>query len=594
MARMIPPLVSGDTPRGEKQLFSKLREDPRTADWIVFHSFDIRRHIVRSEGEADMLIVVPGLGVLCIEVKGCDVARRDGLWVYSYSQPKTSPVGPFRQASDAAHSIRKYLGQKDPSLGNLMVYSAVIFTEIDFGERSLEWESWQVIGRTDFLRHPISALITKLLEHAHERCRNRVPVPYWYTDSTSRPTKKQTDSIAKLLRGDFEYVGTARNGVALAEAAICHFTEEQFDAIDHLADNRRVLFKGPAGTGKTFLALEAARRAVRERRNVALLCFNSLLSNWLKHETEALASEAKSNGLSFYVGTLSGLMINISRAQIPQPADSDFWEQTLSALTADVLLGGSQDTPSFDFLLIDEAQDLLTNPFLDVFDLLLEGGLVGGRWAMFGDFERQAIYSESMGAVGLDLLGSRVGREISTYSLRINCRNAPRIAEAVTITSGMSPGYSRVLNQVESADVEPLFYRSAAQQKEMLQATIARLLRSFAPDQIVILSNRSDALCCASTMPEGVNGVRFVPFRDASDNDRVVRYASIYSFKGMESPAVVLTDVENIDDEQSKALLYVGMSRARIQLYVVMKDRLRSAYDILLDEGLKAALGRGD
>ncbi|MBK7063412.1 MAG: ATP-binding protein [Rubrivivax sp.] len=130
-------------------------------------------------------------------------------------------------------------------------------------------------------------------------------MPAWY-GSQSRPTLRQLEAVLRLLRPDFEYTASARNDVELAEAAIRRFTDEQFEAIDHLEDNRRVLFKGPAGTGKTFLAIEAARRAVRAGRTVALLCFNSLLASWLKHEAESIAQEAKARALSFYVGFFRG------------------------------------------------------------------------------------------------------------------------------------------------------------------------------------------------------------------------------------------------------------------------------------------------
>src|SRR5207249_2085713 len=132
----------------------------------------------------------------------------------------------------------------------------------------------------------ISTLVARIFDHAHSQCRNRRPVPSWYADRTSRPTVKQAEAVLRLLRSDFEYTASLRNGVELAEAAIRRFTEEQFDAIDHINENRRVLFKGPAGTGKTSLAIEAARRAIRARKSTALLCFNNLLSHWLRQETE--------------------------------------------------------------------------------------------------------------------------------------------------------------------------------------------------------------------------------------------------------------------------------------------------------------------
>lgn len=591
MARMIPPLVAADAPKGEKQLFAKLRDDPNAKDWLVLHSFDIRRHVARAEGEADMVIVVPGLGVLCIEVKGCGVVREGGLWRYSYNPPKTSTVGPFRQASQAAHSIRQYLALKDSSLASLVFHSAVLFTEVDFADKSLEWEPWQIIGRTEFLRQPISSLVTRVLEAAHSQCRSRKPVPAWY-GSQSRPTLRQLETVLRLMRPDFEYTASTRNDVELVEAAIRRFTDEQFEAIDHLEDNRRVLFKGPAGTGKTFLAIEAARRAVRAGRSVALLCFNSLLASWLKHEAESIAQEAKARSISFYVGSFSGLMLSIAKINVPAAANQEFWGVELPMRAVDALLTDGRDLPSFDLLLVDEAQDLLSEPLLDVMELMLNGGLGSGCWAMFGDFERQAIYADKSATLGLDSLRNRTADSVSTYRLRINCRNATRIAEAVTITSGMSPGYSRILNTADSADVEPVFYRSPSHQGDLLLATIAKLLKSFAPAEIVVLSMRADASSCVARQARDQTGCHFASYREDPGDGASIRYSSVHAFKGLEAAAVVLTDIEGIEDDQAKALLYVGMSRARIRLHVLMHERLRSSYDSMLDAGLKAALRR--
>ena len=591
MARMIPPLISADAPRGERQLFAKLRDDPMTREWLVLHSFDIRRHVVRAEGEADMLIVAPGLGVICIEVKGCNVARENGLWKYFYDPPKISPVGPFRQASQAGHSIRQFLSSRDQFLGTLLYHSAVLFTEIDFPDKSLEWEPWQIIGRTDFLRHPISTLITRALEAAHSQCSARKPTPAWY-GTHSRPTIKQREIILKYLRPDFEYLASARNEVEVAEADLKRFTEEQYEALDHLEDNRRVVFKGPAGTGKTFLAIEAARRALSDGRNVALFCFNGLLAAWLRREIEPLIKLASERSLSFYVGSLSSLMLNIAKIVVPTNNDNNFWSIELPLLAVDKLLDDGVNSPIFDLLLIDEAQDLLSEPFLDVIELIVKGGLAGGNWAMFGDFERQAIYADKSATSGLDRLRGRSSDSVSTFKLRINCRNATRIAEAVTITSGLSPGYSRVLYSADSADVEPVFYRNLSHQGELLHSSITKLLQLFAASDIVILSMRADRTSCAASYSAQHVGFNLTPYRLVQEGGTSIRYSSVHAFKGLEAAAVVLTDIENIDDEQAKALLYVGMSRARVSLHVFMNERLRSSYDSMINSGLKAALRR--
>ena len=145
---------------------------------------------------------------------------------------------------------------------------------------------------------------------------------------------------------------------------------------------------------------------------------------------------------------------------------------------------------------------------------------------------------------------------------------------------------------MDSADVEPAFYRSAAHQGELLLSTIARLLKSFAPREVVVLSMRADASSCVGRLEREQAGWHFAPYREDAEEGASVRYSSVHAFKGLEAPAVVLTDIEGIGDEQAKALLYVGMSRARVELHVLMNERLRSSYDAMLTAGLKAALGR--
>lgn len=588
MAKMIPPQIAAKAPQGEQLLFRKLRDDPQTKDWVVFHSLDIRRHLTRIEGEADLVVAVAGLGILCIEVKGCGVTRNAGLWTYHYAPPKTSSVGPFRQASDAAHSLRKHVGTRDASFLPLVFYSAVVFTEVDFSERSVEWEPWQVIGKTDLLRNPISRLLQRVLEHAHAKLKSVSPSLPWY-GSRSRPTAKQTETLISLLRPDFEYPVVGGVALELAEQSIRRFTEEQFHALDLIEENPRILFKGPAGTGKTLLAVEAARRTVRDRRSAALICFNHLLGAWLKGATEDIARDAAQIGVAFFAGTAASMMLAISRVNVPPGAGSAFWNSDLPSMVAEGLLTGNVAPVSYDMLVLDEAQDLLSEAVLDVLELVTAGGFAAGRWALFGDFERQAIYANSNAQPGLDRLKARSGGSYTVYPLRINCRNARSIADLVTLASGLVPGYSRILADTEAADVEPVFYRSPVHQMEQLESVLKRLTRKFSADQIVVLSMRSDTESCAAHASELMHGVRLVPYRWEHVQERSARYATVHAFKGLEAAAIVLTDIESLDDDQTKALFYVGMTRARLSLVLLMADRVRTRYDSLLLEGYRAA-----
>jgi hypothetical protein len=579
MARMIPSSFPIKTPVGERDLFEKLRGDPDTTGWVVLHSLDLKKHQSKIEGELDMVVLVPGQGVLCIEVKGCDVSRLDGKWIYPYG---TSIEGPFKQASRAMHSLRDYLVDKDRSLSKLMFFSAVVFTRVNFDEQSPEWHPWQFINKLSFVRRPVSYNINNIFIRAHQHVASCSSSVSWYSGVHSRPSESQVRKMIALLRDNFEYSVSSRSDLESLEQRITQFTDEQFESLDLLRENERVLFKGPAGTGKTFLALEAAKRAVFEGKRVLLVCYNSLLGEWLEAQTELFSDDP----IKLKCGTFHSLLLEI--AKVPPKNTAEYWRKELPVIAADRLLDDKYPWPIFDMLVIDESQDLLEEEYLDVLDLLLKGGLAGGKWAFFGDFERQAIYMAegSRGAQkAIESLCDRAPHH-AKYSLRINCRNARQIADTLAITSGLAPGYRKVLHDIEGADVDPLFYSSAAEQESKLAYAILDLKKTFKAGEIVVLSMRNDESSCAGGASSIIAGIKLSPIRKVQDG-YTIPFTSVHAFKGLEAPAVIITDIDILNDERARALLYVAMSRARVRLFLLMHESCRKSYDRLLDVGLQ-------
>jgi hypothetical protein len=261
MAHLIPPTIPADEPsEGERLVFERFGNDHAHGDWTVFHSLDIANHRRQLEGEIDFLCVAPGKGVLVLEVKGChELHRGQGLWYYG-NDHRGDSRGPFKQASEAMHSIRGRLVKRHPELAHVVFWSAVCFPFIDFREPSEEWHSWQVIDGRALRARSIGDLCEGVLDQARKLLvEKQIP---WFHAEEHAPTEQQCQALVNALRPDFEFFESPKSRVRRLDEEIKHFTEEQFAALDQIEANPRIVFDGPAGTGKTLLAIEAARRSI--------------------------------------------------------------------------------------------------------------------------------------------------------------------------------------------------------------------------------------------------------------------------------------------------------------------------------------------
>ncbi|MFD9653492.1 nuclease-related domain-containing DEAD/DEAH box helicase [Streptomyces mirabilis] len=544
---MIPPIIPPNAAPGERLVFERLASDPATRDWTVLHSLELAQHVRQVQGEADFVVIVPGKGIAVIEVKSHRQVTYDEQGWKLGSQRPTSR-SPFKQADEAMHSVRSYLMSRNVQLRDTLFVSGVWFTHVRASlPASPEWHPWQILDRSDFGQGAGRAVL-RLLDNGrahHSGLRALPPTP--------GPDPQKTKDILKSLRPRVELATGSADLRRERNAQLTSFLEEQYDALDAMDGNNRVLFTGPAGSGKTFLALEASRRESARGKSGWLLCYNRALGMDLeKRATGAPLLNA---------GSLHSTLRSISGLDIPDDASDSFWQGDLVDAALEKLLDGGFER---DFLIIDEVQDLAAPGYLDALDLMVKGGLAGGRCLFFGDFERQALY-------GLDdshrTLTTRVSA-IPTYTLTANCRNLPRIGETVKVLAAMSPGYRRFRRQDDGFQPRYYWYGAHDKQDKLLGQAIRDLRDDgFELDEIMVLSPRKAGSAAAVCRDSWLRRVLVEASRPVPQGH--VGYSTIHAFKGLEAPAVILTDIDEPLLPQFEALLYVGLTRPRDRLSIL-------------------------
>ena len=582
MARMIPPYISDKVKStGEKLIFDLFENDPATEDWIVLHSLGLSQHATRLYGEIDFVVLAPGLGIFCLEVKSGEVCRSQGLWKFTnrFGQTNTKPYGPFEQAGDGMFSllgaVKSEFG-RDSHLSRLTFGYGVMFPHILFSAEGLDQEPWQIYDRAS-RRRPVSEYIRRLARSTQRKLENQP----WYDRIKSLPTKANIEELAEFLRGDFERLISPRDQLGDIEERLNRYTTEQYQCLDQLRDNSRCLFQGAAGTGKTMIALESARRHRFAGYRVLLVCFNALLGSWLAAQFDA-SPKADNLVVDSFHRFLT--RVGVRSEQIPNAVhDDDYFKYDLPLMTLQVIDRGGIQT--FDSLIVDEGQDLIRPEYLDVFDCLLKGGLAGGNWEMYCDFEKQAIYSDDTASEMMVLLEERA--DFARFRLTTNCRNTRPIGKQTVLLSGFEiPPF--LPTKIEGAPVDYYFYQDRADEIEKLSGLLGEWRRRKIPARsITILSPYKFESSCVAGLDRGIFRVLDLgsyPRRlGASDQ---TTFCTIHSFKGLENSYIVLTDIDHLDDNEFRSLLYVGMSRARGKLSVFIHERARSVYNRLLEKSV--------
>lgn len=513
-----------DNRHAERAVWQALRDQlPDSA--ALFHSVPLLEGV--NEREIDLLVAWPGVGIAAVEVKGGHVTRDAQGW-HQESAGAKHKIDPVVQAQDGKKMLERYLRQH--SSGTTASASAHVvafpYTKVPGTWHAPDCPRSAVIDSQDL---PVAADV--LARAIGVQGEGRAPL-------TDAGLEVLVDLVAGRLVGQTSLLSATEEN----DQRIDRMTQDQRSTLDRLRYHRRLRVIGGAGTGKTWLAMEQARRLARDGERVALVCYSRGLARWF--ERQALAWPRKERPA--YVGLFHQLPVEWG-AEAGADDDTDYWERRLP-LQLGELAGQRSQAELFDSVVVDEGQDFGELWWRSLLACLRDPS--GGGLYVFMD-EAQRVFSRH-GEVPID---------IPPFVLDENIRNTKRIAQLFSSLSG-----EKLRPRGMQGPAVRLYDVPTKHVLTTVDDVVEGLLdEGFAPGQVALLTTQQ-------RHPEQRNAVDvggWAAYWDAFFAEEDVFYGHVLGFKGLERPVVVLAVNGFKQPERAKEMLYVGLSRARTLLVLV-------------------------
>ena len=299
MTTIIPdlsdPQLNDLRSQGEAKVYRALR-DKLPGDYVVLFQVGwiLRREEERArDGETDFLICHPDYGYLCVEVKGGGVGfdAATSQWFSIDRQYRRHKIkNPISQALRAKYSVLSKLNEhrrwRGVSPGNVLLGHAVFFPDIDNADALSRADlPAALIGSATDLQDP-RGWIDSVFAYWGSTARNFTPLG-----------RNGVEVVREVFARSFEVAPLVSSRLAEQEARRLVLTQDQIRVLDFLRSHRRVAVRGGAGTGKTVLALEKARRLADEGFRTLLTCYNRPLAD---HLASLCADSASLDVMNFH------------------------------------------------------------------------------------------------------------------------------------------------------------------------------------------------------------------------------------------------------------------------------------------------------
>lgn len=595
MARMFPakfphPHSQDSGIVGERMVYEALSEMP--AGWtVIYNSW---RHLLAPKAgsnneehvsyEADFIVLIPNKGIVVLEVKNWQRGKvENGRWL----RGRTDGTGfdeikygsPLNQACRASKNLqvelKKYFRWGYGANSNMEFRCAAILlgrVEEFTGMEEVEADAQAVnqMCRTHkFRKVPRNEVYDRLYLCGAEALNNLQHRLNQLFCFENRTTAEELDDVRRYLLQNMVFKVDA----ATANRIIDHAAAPLQAILPMLEESPSgVHVKGCAGSGKSSMLCAEAVRQARSgaQKRVLILCFNRNLTEYLRSKPMLQAASVRK------FGSAAALELDnfqdvadclCRRAGVPGTTASGAFQPGV----IEALCHWLEKTPQYkvDSVFVDEAQDFYEDWWKVVKALLKPEG----KLYLFSDAGQQ-LYN----------------RSADMPPLPVRLRLTRNLRNTAAISSFASAVFSDADHQVEhlalsgpAVEVKPGSNDPEARAL-MVREAIAQLQEEgFALHDIVALTpwRRANSLKCELL----ADWVDFLPDGDdrrgaaqrlkqcCTPGAERVLGETVKAFKGLESPAVILTDV--ITPQEGKAVsfstadFYVACTRARYRLIII-------------------------
>jgi len=548
MVTFIPPYMGEEIKSNAERKMYDVLQELNLKNACVLHSLGLPRHRSKIYGEIDFVVVCER-GVACLEIKGGRVECRDGQWTFidRYGTERVKPEGPFAQVTGNMFSLRDILKKRfegNLHMKNILMASGVVFPDITFHSDSQEIIPEIIYDRTT---EDISGYMNQVFDYWQQR-QHREP---------SKLSPSDIREVVQFLRADFCFIPSLNDRLEQVEQKLVRLTKEQAQLMQALGMNDHLIVEGGAGTGKTLLAAEFARRQLEQGARVLYLTYNKNLAH---HVMRSLPETDQLKVVNIHA--LFGEYVPVDVEEL-QKDPQKYFAQILPERFYDYISEKQSTDPDaadmqYDLLIMDEGQDILKPLYLYSLDCLLKGGLDHGKWAVFYD-EKQNIYNPEY-QDGMDILRSY---SHTKFRLFVNCRNTVQIGTYSAKASGVT--FAEFMRE-NGEEVGKISYEDEKDFGGKIKEIMKTLREGkVSPGDITFLSPKKYKNSKLAALKLTVNELR----DDFKPDPSVPVFATIQGFKGLDAKVVILCDVEALRRETFSQYIYLAGTRARTLLYIV-------------------------